>query len=215
LSGADHHRDAVFDQIADLLGGWSFDWEAGVRAWRAASNSPQSSEAGELAHDFLLRSHAVQAAMQAEQDGAAAPLVVAALLHDIGHALAPPPPAGREAGYDDMHEVIAAHWLRNIFVPQVSEPILRHVAAKRYLVATEGGYWDRLEQDSVESLTTQGGPMTPEEVDAYRRLPFWEEGVRLRIWDDNAKSWRTPIQPLEHYLPQLEASLATGPAPAR
>ena len=125
----------------------------------------------------------------------------------IGHVFAAPPPRGREAGYDDKHELVGALWLRNAFVPEVSEPVLHHVPAKRYLVATRKEYWDHLKQDSRDSLMQQGGPMQRDEIDSFRAQPFWEEGVRVRIWDDDAKSWLTRLESLERYRPQLEACL--------
>ena len=42
-----------------------------------------------------------------------------------------------------------------------------HVEAKRYLVATEGGYGGALSDDSVISLGHQGGAMTDEEAPAF------------------------------------------------
>ena len=75
------------------------------------------------------REHALQSAHLAEQAGAVPPLIVAALLHDIGHLLGPgddglPP-------NDDQHEVAAARWLAQWFPPEVTEPIRLHVADAR------------------------------------------------------------------------------------
>jgi predicted HD phosphohydrolase len=145
--------------------------------------------------------------MQAEKDGASAPLVVAALLHDLGHAFAAPPPAGREKEYDDHHELVGSLWLANVFPPEVSEPVLHHVQAKRYLVATRREYFDHLEEDSVMSLAQQGGPMSAAEIASFEKLPQAKEGVRLRIWDDDAKVDGLSLPPIERYLPQLEACL--------
>ena len=72
-----------------------------------------------------------------------------------------------------------ALWLRN------PPP---HVAAKRYLCAVEPGYLEQLSQPSIVSLRLQGGPMTPEEVAAFKNLAFAEDAVRLRKWDDEAKT---------------------------
>ncbi len=206
-------HDPALDQIADILGGWSFDWGAGARAWEAAGKPGEGPAATGLARLFIRRSHAIQSAMQAEKAGAEPPSVVAALLHDIGHVFAAPPPAGREAHYDDQHELVGALWLRNVFVEAVSEPVLRHVPAKRYLVATRKEYWDHLKQDSKDSLMQQGGPMKADEIDAFRALPFWQEGVDVRTWDDNAKAWLISLESLDHYLPHLEASLGSASAP--
>jgi predicted HD phosphohydrolase len=47
--------------------------------------------------------HGLQSAMLAEADGAAPALVVAALLHDIGHMLHDPPDDCAGRGVDDRH----------------------------------------------------------------------------------------------------------------
>jgi predicted HD phosphohydrolase len=145
--------------------------------------------------------------MLAERAGADAPEIVAALLHDIGHVFAAPAPAGFEAVYDDKHEVIGALWLEQCFVCAVSQPVRQHVAAKRYLVATRRDYDDRLAADSALSLKRQGGPMSDDEIDVFRSQPGWEAGVRLRVWDDEAKVWETTLPPLKHFARHLEAAL--------
>lgn len=206
MSEASEH-DAVLDQIADLFGGWSQDWQTGFEAYRRVRDRVGDSEDERTALRFVHRSHALQTAMLAEEEGAEPALIVAALLHDIGHAFAPPAPAGRAERYDDKHEVIGALWLRQVFVPLVSEPVRHHVAAKRYLVATRGDYAGRLAPDSTLSLESQGGGMSPEEIDACAMLPYWEEGVRLRLWDDAAKVWSKPVAPLDHFVPHMQASL--------
>ncbi len=203
----DAARDAAIDQLADILGGWSFDWDSGARAWAAAGKPDEEPVATGLPRVFLRRSHALQTAVQAEKAGAESPFIAAALLHDLGHVFAAPPPAARESAYDDHHELLGALWLRNVFVPEVSEPVLHHVPGKRYLVATRKDYLARLARDSKDSLMHQGGPMSAEEIERFRSLPFWEDGVRVRLWDDDAKSWLVKLPPLERYLPHLEASL--------
>ena len=115
--------------------------------------------------------HALQAALLAEQTGSHAALVTAALLHDIGHmvhGLGEDPAA---EGVDDRHEELGRAYLSGLFGPEVTEPVRLHVAAKRYLCATEPDYFAKLSPDSVRSLALQGGPMSPEEVAAFRALP--------------------------------------------
>lgn len=82
-----------------------------------------------------------------------------------------------------------------------------HVAAKRYLCATEPGYFDRLAPDSVLSLRLQGGPMPPEEAAAFRALPHAETAVRLRRFDEAAKVKVLETPPVAHFLPVLERCL--------
>lgn len=131
--------------------------------------------------------HALQCAAFAERDGASNALVVAALLHDIGHLLHDLPEDVADQGIDTQHESIGSVWLSQHFGPEVSEPVRMHVAAKRYLAATEAGYFDLLSDASKLSLKLQGGPMSPEEVKAFRAERYFADAVRLRRWDEEGK----------------------------
>src|SRR5947209_4661571 len=126
--------------------------------------------------------HALQAAWAAEKAGADAPLIVAALLHDVGHLLHDLDHAA-ERGVDDCHEERGRLWLEEHFAPAVSEPVRLHVAAKRYLCVAEPGYFGRLSPASVLSLELQGGPMTEDEATAFRAGPFSAAAIALRRWD--------------------------------
>src|SRR5262249_32499223 len=84
--------------------------------------------------------HALQAAWLAEREGASPALIVAALLHDIGHLLHDLPDDVADQDIDTEHESLGSAWLSQYFGPEVSEPVRLHVAAKRYLCATEPGY---------------------------------------------------------------------------
>jgi [1-hydroxy-2-(trimethylamino)ethyl]phosphonate dioxygenase len=143
--------------------------------------------------------HALQSAFLAECEGAPEALVAAALLHDIGHLLygADEGPAPR--GIDDRHEELGAEHLLEAFGPAVAEPVRLHVAAKRYLCATDPGYFGLLSEASVRSLELQGGPLTPAEAAAFRAIPYADEAIRVRRWDETAKvpGYETP--PIEHY----------------
>ena len=78
--------------------------------------------------------HALQAAWAAEKAGAEPALIVAALLHDIGHLLHPLPEDCAQRGQDDRHEELGAQWVEQTFGPAVSEPIRLHVSAKGFFV---------------------------------------------------------------------------------
>jgi len=112
-----------------------------------------------------------------------------------------------DRGVDTEHESIASAWLSQYFAPAVSEPVRLHVAAKRYLCATEPGYFGELSPASVQSLALQGGPMSPEEVASFAAEPFAEAAVRLRRWDDFAKRTDLPTPDFTHYRPIIEAAL--------
>jgi len=165
-------------------------------------------------HDVTQREHALQAAWQAEREGCADPLVVAALLHDIGHLVHDLGDNPAASGVDDRHEALGEAFLRDWFGPEVCEPVGLHVAAKRYLCAVEPGYFDRLSPDSVLSLSLQGGPMSAEEAAAFRALPFAEDAVRLRRFDEAAKVKDMTTPAVAHFLPAVARTIRPVRAPA-
>ena len=149
--------------------------------------------------------HALQAAALAEADNAPPATVLASLLHDVGHMVHDlgEDPAAR--GVDDVHEELGATWLAERFGPEVSEPVRLHVTAKRYLCTVEPDYFSKLTPDSVRSLKLQGGPMSPDEVAAFRADPFHAEAVRLRRYDEGAKDPRAQTPDFDHYLRHVAA----------
>ncbi len=139
--------------------------------------------------------HALQAAWQARQENAPPALVVAALLHDIGHLLDEAADQALAEQRDLAHEVLGADWLQQGGFPaEVTEPIRLHVPAKRYLCLAEPGYFAALSPTSVTTLRLQGGPMSPAEARRFEALPHFLAAVRLRRWDEAAKvpGWQVP-----------------------
>jgi phosphonate degradation associated HDIG domain protein len=151
--------------------------------------------------------HALQCAACAERDGAAEPLVVATLLHDIGHMLHDLPQDIADQGVDTQHESLGSAWLSQHFGPEVSEPVRLHVAAKRYLSGNEAGYFDLLSDASKLSLRLQGGPMSPEQQAKFAGERFFEDAVALRRWDDEGKIVGRATPGLAHFEPMIERSL--------
>lgn len=152
--------------------------------------------------------HALQAAHLARKDGGSEEEVIAALLHDIGHIW---PVEGRQATSVGVvaHDAIGAQVLRDLgFSYAVADIVSGHVAAKRYLVATDTGYAALLSDASVESLRLQGGPMSEEEVCAFAQSPNWRSKVRVRMWDDRAKTPGAEVPGLETYRELLTAHIS-------
>jgi [1-hydroxy-2-(trimethylamino)ethyl]phosphonate dioxygenase len=131
--------------------------------------------------------HGLQAAHFAKVMGAPDTLVIAALLHDVGHLLEAVPEAIEDWIHDARHEVTGARWLEQRFAPAVSEPVRLHVPAKRYLCATDTHYFTQLSSASVHTLKLQGGPMLPEEIRRFETEPYYREAVVVRRCDDQGK----------------------------
>jgi [1-hydroxy-2-(trimethylamino)ethyl]phosphonate dioxygenase len=148
--------------------------------------------------------HGLQAAHFARAEAAPEELVLAALLHDIGHLLEQVPDALEDWTLDAHHEEIGARWLAAHFDAGVYEPVRLHVPAKRYLCATDPGYFSQLSTASVHTLKLQGGPMTPGEVTQFEAQPFWREAIRVRRWDDQGKVAGLATLPLREYTQLIE-----------
>jgi phosphonate degradation associated HDIG domain protein len=131
--------------------------------------------------------HAIQCAAFAQRDGALPSMVAAAYLHDIGHLLHDLPQDIADNDVDTQHESTGSAWLSQFFGPELTEPVRMHVAAKRYLAATEEGYFNLLSEASKQSLKLQGGPMTPAQAQAFEAEPFFTDALRLRRWDEEGK----------------------------
>ncbi len=160
--------------------------------------------------------HALQAAEAARRAGADDECILAALLHDIGHMLGdnhaddPDSDDPNNIGTLD-HDVLAADWLRaRSFSERVIQLAAGHVAAKRYLVSTNPGYFDRLSPVSRQTLALQGGPMTPAEIREFETNPLLRDMLRVRSWDEAAKDPNAEVPPLDYWAPMIERHLASA-----
>jgi phosphonate degradation associated HDIG domain protein len=156
--------------------------------------------------DVTQTEHALQCAAIAEADGASEALIVAALLHDVGH-LVHLDETGEVADatvIDDVHEAVGARVLARVFGPEVTGPIALHVTAKRYRCATEPGYAEGLSPASVQSLAIQGGPLDAEACATFAAHPAATDAIRLRGYDDWGKLDDVKVPGWDHYRPMLE-----------
>lgn len=152
--------------------------------------------------------HALQSAHCAEQAGSGSALIAAALLHDLGHLLHDMPGSPTRAGVDDLHQYRCLPFLRGLFGDATLEPIRLHVDAKRYLCAREPGYLESLSPDSARSLLLQGGVFDAPQAEAFGALPYAQDAVALRRWDDLAKSADALVPNLAHFVRHLEIATA-------
>lgn len=150
--------------------------------------------------------HALQSAALARARSADPEFTVAALLHDIARA-----PAVAGVPYDgpfEHHGEMGARWLEPRVGARVAWLAEQHVAAKRYLVATDPGYRARLTPVSARTLAGQGGPMTEREVAAFRSHPDWRLTLALRQIDDRGKVPGAVVPPLSDYVDDVRLLVA-------
>jgi [1-hydroxy-2-(trimethylamino)ethyl]phosphonate dioxygenase len=149
--------------------------------------------------------HSLQAAYFAREESAPDELVVAALLHDVGHLIEDVPDQLEDWTSDLHHEESGARWIEARLGPQIAGPVRLHVPAKRYLCATDPDYVAMLSEASIVTLGLQGGPMTPDEVLQFETKRFHSQAVRLRRWDDQGKVAGLKTPGLPEYRHLIEA----------
>ena len=151
--------------------------------------------------------HALQCAQLAHDAGSDDEMVIAALLHDIGHLLEGEGLRDNTVGVID-HDAVGARYLRERgFSDRVAQLVSGHVSAKRYLTLTNPSYFARLSPASVATLQLQGGPMTAGEAAAFGHDPLFEQKLRLRSWDEQGKLAGWAVAPLSSYRDLLIAHL--------
>jgi phosphonate degradation associated HDIG domain protein len=156
-----------------------------------------------LGEPVTISEHMLQCAELAELAGSSDALVAAALLHDIGHFTNEFASDAADHGIDTVHEEAGAKILRDYFPALITDCVRYHVAAKRYLCATDSAYFGKLSAASVHSLNLQGGPMDAGEVADFAKNPHLADILQVRIWDDLAKVTDHSAPPFAHYQPLL------------
>ena len=165
--------------------------------------------------------HSLQCAYLASVNGADSEMIIAALLHDIGHFLPASEVrqvAGRIRNMSSEsnaasvgrvgHESIGAEYLSKLgFSPKVSALVGSHVEAKRYLCAMDPAYYDSLSDASKKSLEFQGGPLIGKELENWRSGKWIDEMCLLRRWDDGAKVKDLDVEGVEAYRAIIEDHL--------
>lgn len=147
--------------------------------------------------------HMLQTAAAARAAQADDVLIAACLLHDIGHWLQAGPVDAMKRRQDDHHEDVGARYLAPYFADPVTRPIALHVAAKRYLCATEPDYFQKLSPASVRTLEHQGGPMDATEITAFEAIPDHQNAIAIRRWDEYGKVPGLDVPAFDAYRPML------------
>ena len=135
--------------------------------------------------------HSLQVAhFTAQRSGDDKELVIANLLHDVGHALGLEVKQEMEmdgCGVKD-HEHVGADFLLKLGFPhRVAKLARSHVQAKRYLCFHKPDYYSGLTEASKTTLKFQGGPMCEAEAEAFQNDPDFQNILMIRECDEAGK----------------------------
>ena len=157
-----------------------------------------------LGEPVTMGEHMLQGATIAEQDGQPEEIIVAALLHDIGHFTSEFGTFMMDDTEDRHHEDAGATVLERFFPKIVTDCCRYHVAAKRYLCATRPDYFNRLSEASIHSLNLQGGAMTAEEVAVFEQNPNLKDIIAVRYLDEAGKQAGMKTPDFWHFAPMVQ-----------
>lgn len=157
-----------------------------------------------LGEPVTMAEHMLQSAALAEQEKLEEIIVVAALLHDIGHFTSEFGMYTRNDEHDRFHETAGAQVLEPFFPKLVTDCVRYHVAAKRYLCAVNAEYLNQLSAASVHSLSLQGGPMDRNEISAFEMNENLDNIIQVRLFDDGAKDASVNVPAFSHYAPMVQ-----------
>ena len=160
-----------------------------------------------LGENVTMAQHMMQAAHMAEQQGCDDLTVAAALLHDIGHFTSAFGTFTMQDTKDRYHEDAGAEVLKGLFPEEIIAAVQHHVAAKRYLCATDQAYYDALSEASKHSLNLQGGIMSDDEAEIFGKNPHLDRILTVRRCDDGGKVQGQDTPPLSHFMAVVERVL--------
>jgi predicted HD phosphohydrolase len=121
-------------------------------------------------------------------------LQVAGLVHDLGWL---DPGDGWSLRPDAAHDADGRTLVEPLLGPRVGTLVGGHVAAKRFLLATDPSYRALLSARSLVTLDFQGGPFTPAGCAEFAARADRDDLVALRRADDAAKVRGATVAPLE------------------
>ena len=188
--------------LADHAMEWMKSMQAGSREERVDLLFAYLNTHGQSSYDPSVTQleHALQTAHLAQQESHQPHLVVASLLHDIGHLMIDEHDEQRDfLDQDCAHEAVAARALSVFFPTQVVAPVQRHVSAKRLLCSLDETYYAGLSDASKRSFAVQGGELSRSEAMRLLALEGMDDAMALRRWDDRAKVHGVEVPELDAY----------------
>ena len=151
-----------------------------------------------IGEKVTMTEHMIQTAMLAEKTNCSSNLICSSLLHDYGHFILENPDNLVNKEKDGKHEDVGYKFLKKYFIKDVVEPIKYHVKAKRYLVR-DANYYQVLSKASKVSLKLQGGIMDDKEAKEFENNKFFENSIKLRKFDEDAKKAGLKIKSINEY----------------
>ena len=140
-----------------------------------------------LGEPVTMGQHMLQGATMAEKSRESDEIIIGTLLHDIGHFTSEFGTFSIEDTEDRYHEDAGAAVLEQFFPKIITDCCRHHVAAKRYLCATDPEYFQKLSTASIHSLNLQGGPMSEAELKDFEKNPNLKKILKVRLYDDAGK----------------------------
>ena len=140
-----------------------------------------------LGEPVTMGQHMLQGATMAEQSSEPDEIIIGTLLHDIGHFTSEFGTFSMEDTEDRYHEDAGAALLEEFFPKVITDCCRHHVAAQRYLCATDPEYFQKLSTASIHSLNLQGGPMSEAELKDFEKNPNLKKILKVRLYDDAGK----------------------------
>ena len=140
-----------------------------------------------LGEPVTMGQHMLQGATMAEKSREPDEIIIGTLLHDIGHFTSEFGTFSMEDTEDRYHQDAGAAVLEQFFPKVITDCCRHHVAAKRYLCATDPEYFQKLSTASIHSLNLQGGPMSEAELKDFEKNPNLKKILKVRLYDDAGK----------------------------
>lgn len=143
-------------------------------------------------------SHMVQCAMLAMESFSELPVIIGALLHDIGHLLTHEYPTETmgKVGVTSYEAIGGAYLRTKGFSERVCAIVEQQVAARRYLVTTDEDYKNKVSYDSLQTLSLQGGPMSTAEAAAFEKIAYFTDIINICRWNEQANNTNAVLVPV-------------------
>ena len=162
-----------------------------------------------LGEPVTMAQHMLQGAFLAEKKGFSEDIIVAALLHDIGHFTSEFGKFSMLDTVDKYHEDAGAQVLEAFFPSVVTDCVRYHVAAKRYLCKKDKSYLKKLSVASIHSLNLQGGPMSDDEVSEFEKKQNLKKIIEVRYLDDAGKEPEMTTPDFWYFAPLIQKVIET------